>query len=72
MKPATDHRARQRQREAGRTWARSLRDDQVHTFSDEQVLGYFDWRCWFDKKPTSAFLRAAFDEAQMREELSTW
>jgi hypothetical protein len=60
---------KQRQREQARavTWARGLGHG-LHDFIDQLVLGDFDWRLWFEDRPTSAFLNAAFDEAQRIEE----
>lgn len=58
-----------REREKGRKWARGLQMYDVHQFLDQNVLGDYDWREWFDKKPTGVFVNAAFDECQFREEL---
>lgn len=58
-----------RDREKGQKWARGLQKHDVHEFIDQSVLGDFDWRDWFESKPSSVFLNAAFDECQFREEL---
>ena len=56
-------------RKSGERWARELDMDRVHALIDALVLGDFDWREWLDEKPTNAFISAAFDEAQYREEM---
>jgi hypothetical protein len=55
-------------RQRGERWARELGLDQCHALIDALVLGDFDWREWLDDKPSNAFVSAAFDEAQYREE----
>jgi len=64
-------RERMRERKQGVEWARSLHMSDVWIFVDQNVLGDFDWRDWFGKKPTGAFVNAAFGECQHREETSS-
>jgi hypothetical protein len=65
---ASRQRTQERERAAGRAWADALRWVDLGLFIDDNVLGCFDWGEWFDDKPTTAFLNAAFDAAQLREE----
>ncbi len=60
---------RRRERSRGEKWAKALSSRDVHDFVDQQVLGDFDWRDWFEKKQSSAFINGAFDAAQYREEM---
>ena len=57
------------ERKAGEKWARELDMDRVHALIDALVLDDFDWREWLDEKPSNAFISAAFDECQYREEM---
>lgn len=62
--------ARSRDRERGTLWARSLASHDRSEFITQNVLDDFDWTDWFEYKPTSAFINAAFREAQFLEEMS--
>jgi hypothetical protein len=63
-------RERMQERERGSEWAKSLHITDVWVFVDQNVLGDFDWRDWFNSKPTGAFISAAFEHCQYREEMS--
>lgn len=63
-----DHKKIQADRRRAAQWVKALSLVQVHDLLDAMILGSFDWRDYFDDKPTSAFINAAFDEAQYREE----
>lgn len=54
-------RARQQQREAGARWFRALQPEEAWQLGDDLVLGCFDWRDWFDAKPTPSFMRGVED-----------
>ena len=50
-----------RERAKGRRWFESLTHHEKWQLGDDFVLGTFEWREWFDTKPSSAFLRGAED-----------
>ena len=58
---ATKHRSQERKN--GMQWARDLSAWQRSAFIDSQGRGGFDWRDYFNVKPSSLFIDAAFCEA---------
>lgn len=58
------------ERKRGASWAEGLYMSDVHALIDAMVLDEFDWRDWFDAKPSAPFLSGAFDAAQSREEMA--
>jgi hypothetical protein len=68
MTPAMTPDKRRREQASGKEWARNL-GSRLHDFIDAQVLGDFEWIDWgVERKPSGAFMNAAFDEAQYIEE----
>lgn len=63
------HETARKERAAGARWADTLRREDLHQFVDDLVLDVFDWRDWFERRPSSAFMNGAFDRAQYREEM---
>lgn len=59
----------QAEKKRGASWAKGMAMSDVHAFIDALVLDDFDWRDWFDSRPSAPFLNAAFSEAQYREEM---
>ena len=53
----------------GRTWARNLYMCDVSVLADAFVLDDFDWRDWFDDRPSGAFMRGVSDEVMFRDEV---
>jgi hypothetical protein len=49
-------------RDAARRFWASLSDTSRWLLGDQLVLGDFDWRDWFEKKPTPCFLNQLDDE----------
>lgn len=65
----TDINGLKNERNRGASWVEGMSMEQVHAFMDAMVLDDFDYREFgLDTKPTSAFLNAASDAAQYREE----
>lgn len=62
--------AMHKDRARGERWAKDLPMDHVHAILDAMILGEFDWRDYFDSKPSAPFLNAAFNAAQYREEMA--
>lgn len=61
--------AMQNERKRGERWAKGIAMSDVHALIDAMVLDDFDWRDWFDERPSAPFLNAAFNAAQYREEM---
>ena len=66
---STDVRARAAERQRAKEWFESLPLLERWRLGDELVLDTFDWRDWFDAKPTANFLRA-IDDARIAWESS--
>ena len=64
--PLTPEQARREKTRAAKFFA-SLTRAQRFDLGDQLVLGEFDWRDWFDAKPTGTFMRA-LDDARMNWE----
>lgn len=60
----------QSERKRGEKWAKDLPMEHVYAIVDAMVLGEFDWRDWFEARPSPVFLNAAFNVAQHREEMA--
>jgi len=45
----------------GVRWFRRLPYQERNVLGDQLVLGDFDWRDWFEEKPSAAFLRGVDD-----------
>ena len=60
--------SRKREREAGQKWFNELPNYLKWELGDQFVLGDFDWRDWFDEKPSEAFLNA-IDSARINWEM---
>ncbi len=60
--------AMRQERNRGESWAKGLCSSDLHAFIDALVLGEFDWRDWFDTRPSAPFVNSAFTTAQLREE----
>lgn len=56
-----------RERARARSWFQGLRRDLKDALGDEFVLGTFDWRNWFDRRPTNVFLREVERERMLWE-----
>ena len=48
--------ASQHEREAAKRYWQSLDDGARWLLGDQLVLGEFDWRDWFERKPSSVFM----------------
>jgi hypothetical protein len=59
-----------RERNKARKWIASLTRKKLFELGDALVLGSFDWREWFDEKPSSVFLAEADIMRIFREEES--
>ena len=63
-------RARAALRTRAEHWIDAMDAETHGRFMDDQILGDFDWRDWFEDKPAPGFLRFAFDHGRRREEAS--
>lgn len=59
-----------REKARGAAWFKTLDNVARGDLGDEFVLDLFDWRDWFETKPSSAFLAGA-DEARMHWEMTS-
>ena len=53
-----------------RSYARQLDSSTIALIADSLVWGDFDWRDWFDDKPSTETLRAFQDEVMQLDELA--
>lgn len=58
-----------KEKKAAQRWIDSLDTATRARWIDDHVLGEYDWRDWFDAKPSRAFVNEAFTHAQYREEM---
>ena len=61
-------RTREKEQSRGKTWFNSLSSSDKFSLGDQLVLGEFDWRDWFDSKPSSIFMNAV-EAARMHWEI---
>jgi hypothetical protein len=66
--PALTARQAAAERGRARKFVASLDRSTLGELGDQLVLGEFDWREWFDTKPSGVFMRAVDDERILREE----
>lgn len=60
--------AQQREYDRGTLAAESLHMTDVSLLMDQFVLDEFDWRDWFDEKPSAQFLSAFSRTVELREQ----
>ena len=57
-----------REREKANRWFQDLDNWQKWELGDQLVLGEFDWREWFEAKPSATFMNA-IDSARINWEM---
>jgi hypothetical protein len=62
----------QREYARGEAFARNLHMSDVGTLQDAFVLGDFDWRDWFEDKPSRSFIAGLADERSYREQVDSY
>lgn len=71
-KDLTSIRGVARERARAREWFKSLDSLAKWDLGDQLVLGDFDWRDWFDDKPSGVFMNEVDRERIFWEETRTW